>query len=752
MRRPGLALWRLQVGLAVGLAVAVSSFSSSGVASGAVPGLPDVLVSTWVPDGSVDALLSSGDTIYVGGSFSRWTAPTGSAAVVDRGAGVMDTSWPIVAGGRVVAVAADGHGGWYVGGGFSFVGGDAHQGLAHVRADHTVDPDWAPGRLDAISGLYVAGGRVYVAGGSANNEPSVRPYLVALDPVQGRLLSWRPRLNGSVDALVARGSTIVIGGDFTRVGGKPRAGLAALDSRTGAVLGWNPRPRCIPVGCDVHPDGTPYVSALALSGSTLFVGGFFDGIGGARRSHAAAVNSQTGRVLPWNPRLRLNGHTGQVSAIAAAASRVVIAFDRSQKAVVVVDPLHGRAIEPAVAIRPFGSVEALATSSTTIYIAGFFDRVAGKLRRNAAAIDIRTGRVTNWNPDPRGDVLALATTRHSVFLGGAFGGVKGVTRTGIAAINAVTGALLPWHPAVNGDVSALVSDGQRLYVGGSFTRIEGEPRLRLASFDLASGVLTGWRPTVRGGLFGVKALAVAGGTVFVGGDFGSVNGDSKRVNLAAIDALSGVLRPWTLATDDSVYALATGGGAVYVAGPFHRVGAERRTHLAKIDPADGRIIDWSPPSDPRVPATVTLSGSTVYVGGFDSYLMALDAQTGAREQWAPRPEQGGEIATLAARGGILLVGGDFQEFDAVAQPVIAAVDAINGNLLSWNPHLAGEVLGFGFGTVDAIALAEPFVALGGDFMGAAGAPRAGFVLFRSGSVVSKTRTEDPTSTGHFMRR
>jgi hypothetical protein len=145
MSRLVLTLCRLEVGLAVGVALAVSSFASSGVAYGAVPALPGVLVSTWVPDGGVDALLSSGDTIYVGGYFSRWTAATGTAAVVDRGAGVVDTTWPIFAGGRVVAGAADGHGGWYIGGAFSFVGGAAHQGLAHIQADHTVDSEWAPG-------------------------------------------------------------------------------------------------------------------------------------------------------------------------------------------------------------------------------------------------------------------------------------------------------------------------------------------------------------------------------------------------------------------------------------------------------------------------------------------------------------------------------------------------------------------------------------------------------------------------------
>jgi hypothetical protein len=77
-------LCRLEVALALALAVALSSFPSSSGAYGAVTSLPALLVATWVPDGGVDALVSSGDTIYVGGDFSRWTAPTGTAAVVDN--------------------------------------------------------------------------------------------------------------------------------------------------------------------------------------------------------------------------------------------------------------------------------------------------------------------------------------------------------------------------------------------------------------------------------------------------------------------------------------------------------------------------------------------------------------------------------------------------------------------------------------------------------------------------------------------
>jgi hypothetical protein len=722
-------------------AMALSCLGSAPSVDAAAFGPPTVLVPTWVPNGNVDALTSSGDTIYVGGDFSRWTTPTGAAAVVDRDAGGVDGRWwPVFAGGRVVAAVADGHGGWYVGGDFSVVGGEERAGLVHLRANHTLDRGWDPPRLGAISALFVAEGRVYVSGGSAVTVPAVRPYVVALDRERGRILPWRTSVNGPVDAMLKAGSTVYLGGDFTRIGGKQRAGVAAVDVATATVLPWNPKPQiapCLGQGLCPYPN-TVEISSLALAGSTLFLGGFFDHVGGVRRDLAAAVNLKTGRLLAWNPRLSPNSGENRVSAIVTAGSRVVIAGSftrasgRSRNGLVIVDSLRGQPTRWTTGVRPPRSVDALVALGRTVYVGGTFDRIAGARRRNAAAIDVRQGRVTRWNPDPAGRVLSLAVTRNSVFLGGEFGGVKGVARNGLAALNAETGELLSWSAKVDGEVQALAIDGKRLYVGGRFTQVDGRRRLQLASFDLASGALTDWSPTATRALFGVLALAVADGTVFVGGEFPKVNGETKGTNFAALDALSGALRPWSVRADDSVYALAVGEGYVYAAGPFTRIGTARRAHLAKIDPADGRITDWSPRIDPCDPATVTVAGSTVYVGGCDAYLAALDANTGAKKAWAPQPERDSFIQRVAERDGTVFVGGDFHALNATPQNAIAAVDAVSGNLLSWDPHVSGfaPVSGYDLPSVDAIAFVGPFTALGGNFMGIMGAPRLGFALLR----------------------
>jgi hypothetical protein len=43
------------------------------------------------------------------------------------------------------------------------------------------------------------------------------------------------------------------------------------------------------------------VLSLALSGPTVFAGGYFDSIGGKARNYVAALDTSTGTATDWNP-------------------------------------------------------------------------------------------------------------------------------------------------------------------------------------------------------------------------------------------------------------------------------------------------------------------------------------------------------------------------------------------------------------------------------------------------------------------
>jgi hypothetical protein len=101
-----------------------------------------------------------------------------------------------------------------------------------------------------------------------------------------------------------------------------------------------------------------------------------------------------------------------------------------------------------------------------------------------------------------------------------------------AAFDTATGGLLSWNPNVNGEVRALAVAGQTVYLGGGFTTVGGLTRRRLAAVNASSGQPTSWNPNPSAK---VNALATDGLTVWLGGTFTSVGGNS-RLRLAAVSA------------------------------------------------------------------------------------------------------------------------------------------------------------------------------------------------------------------------
>ena len=95
------------------------------------------------------------------------------------------------------------------------------------------------------------------------------------------------------------------------IGGQPRDAIAALNAADGsATTTFNPMPN------------NRLVLALAISGSTLYVGGYFTAIGGQPRNNIAALNASDGMATSFDPNATTNGCNacGGVSAIAVSSS------------------------------------------------------------------------------------------------------------------------------------------------------------------------------------------------------------------------------------------------------------------------------------------------------------------------------------------------------------------------------------------------------------------------------------------------
>ena len=128
----------------------------------------------------------------------------------------------------------------------------------------------------------------------------------------------------------------------------------------------------------------------------------------------------------------------------------------------------------------------------------------------------------------------------------------------------------------------------------SFTNIGGQARNNIAALDATTAAATSWNPSATGGATQVTALALDGTTLFAGGMFTSIGGQS-RDNLAALDTSTGVALAFDAGSNQGgIATLAIRGSTLYVGGIFANLGGQPRKNIAVLDKASGTATSWSP--------------------------------------------------------------------------------------------------------------------------------------------------------------
>ncbi len=257
-------------------------------------GLPNGLVvsqnpADWTPhvlEGRVNAITQVGDRIVVGGSFSR-VRQAGSKEVFtrknlfafDAASGAVDRSFAPNPDGSVAALATASDA-VFVGGRFGRIAGQPAGRLAKL--------DIATGRPSAgfrasvagdVDDLVRNGGRLYVAGSLSAVNGTARSGLAAVSVDTGAVDPkvdvpfTNPRAGGlTVNRIAVRrdGSRLVALGSFTRVAGRERHQIAVLDlaGGTARVADWHTggyAVQCAPTfhtymrGVDISADGSFFV-------------------------------------------------------------------------------------------------------------------------------------------------------------------------------------------------------------------------------------------------------------------------------------------------------------------------------------------------------------------------------------------------------------------------------------------------------------------------------------------------------------
>jgi hypothetical protein len=668
---------------------------------------------SFTTDGPVTALAKRGNRLFLGGAFTRIGPITGGGVALDAFSGARDTRFPAV-GGKVFAVVTDDAGGYYIAGRFQSVGGVARSNLAHVLADGSVDPAFAPKLDKQVLALAKSPTRLYAGGDFLFDGEVIRRRLLALDRATGVLVQgFNPGVDGTVEDLALDANRLFVSGRFRGISGQSRKALAAVDATTGAL----------DATLDAPPDGS--IDAMLVAYGRLYVGGAFEQIQGRSRSGLAAFDLATGELdKSFSP-----STDGYVFGLATDGERVFVAghfgqVGRSFNAQVAsVDPATGEASQQFRLFVNTQDAYAMGVLGDRLYIGGAFTKVNEQARARLAAVNRVTGALDPaFDPDPDGDVYAVAISGTQIYAGGNFTSVPRIQAPGIAELNATTGDAVPFAAGVHGSVETLLLAGDRLVAGGDFDKAAGVRRRNLADFDVATGDLGSLDPAPDDA---VQALARLGDRLFVGGLFERIGAQRHR-GAAAVDLATGKTDPVFNPTPQrrrgakkpararfafaDVETLVATSKRLYIGGDIETNGKRPQGGLVALAPGNGALDRGFLPNieaDGGVNALLLRAG-TLYVGGgfqrlyrtekrrvrgkvrvrrfFREGLVALDATNGRIKQGFAADVPFG-LDRLALSGDRLILGGSFGEAFRRRRDGLAAVDAATGKpSTAWTPQ------------------------------------------------------------------
>jgi len=722
------------------------------------------------PNGTTYATLRSGDTTYIGGSFSGGGYYSAYLALTDSSSDLPDQDFPM-ANGRIEVAIPDSAGGWYIGGSFTEVAGQSARYLAHILPDYTLDPQFLPDPNGVVYALELLGDELFVGGNFTQISGQSVGYLARLSLANnGQLTSWQPSVNGAVYSIEVNPLvTVYIGGSFTEVEGIPQRFFAELRLNDGMPL--------------ETPSTNGIVRDIVIRENDLYLGGSFSA-GGHWAPYLASNTPEND--LPDHTFPQFNGNVKVIISDGLDGYYIGGTFTSVDGVPTgnLVHMLSDRSIDPAFNPQANGAIEALHLYTGHLYIGGGFSQIGGQAIPYLAKYDVSTNAIELWNPQLNNTCYAIrgfsATT---LYAGGSFTEVAGTRQRGFAILDITTAAHTPsvsyngtvydiisspfplggsgYHymggsysqtgfyapycayiiddqevpdinfPTFNGTINAIVSDGSGgYYLGGNFSTVDGVARAYLVHLLNDFTVDQNFTPPVNGA---VRALLRDGNTLYVGGGFTQIAGQASAY-VTALDVSTGQILPGWLGksgANNQVYALELNGGTLYVGGSFTSIQGQTRNRLAYLNATNGNPLSPAPTLNSTVFSLQYFNGNLYAGGSFSTingnifrYLAAFNPSTGVHNTGFD-PQANNVVYAMDVSGGNLRVGGAFTNIGGQPRPYLAELSPSNGAANTWNPSPNSTV-----NAIDGGYITGSFTQVGGQ-------PRAyaAYVL-SSGSVGS----------------
>src|SRR5262245_17443706 len=211
----------------------------------------------------------------------------GMSSCLGLGPTFTDTNWISMGGipgadGIVRAMVVDGSGNVYIGGDFTVVGDVVANGVAKWNGTN-----WSAlgsGISGGISALALSGSDLYAAGSF-----TAAGGIAATNIAKWNGSSWSALglgIGNAVRALAVSGSDVYAGGSFTTAGDVAANSIARWDGSSWSALASGIQ----------GVDSAPPLHALAVSGSDLYVGGYFTAADGTAATNIAKWDGSS-----WSP-------------------------------------------------------------------------------------------------------------------------------------------------------------------------------------------------------------------------------------------------------------------------------------------------------------------------------------------------------------------------------------------------------------------------------------------------------------------
>ncbi len=232
----------------------------------------------------------------------------------------------------------------------------------------------------------------------------------------------------------------------------------------------------------------------------------------------------------------------------------------------------------------------------------------------------------------------------------------------------------------DGNISGfLVSeDNNTLYIGGDFSTVNGESRTNLAAIDLSTGLLTDFKITSEF-IPSIDTIVLKGSNMYVSGRY-SMSSD----HITHIDLTTGIANHITTCGRGADIILS--GDIIYAKSNY---GMYSSYKVKTVNTVTLEVKDMNFSADGLI-SSIAINGNELYVGGNftnigsqnRNYLASVDTDTEVVTSFNPNPNN--SISDMLVHNNILYVGGNFTNIESQNRNYLASIDTSTNSVTNFN--------------------------------------------------------------------